>query len=159
MSCLHGISAQASCKGDIFWWAWVEGHGEMEGSLYQRDQGYCAVSLRSYANPLKSGLRKLLIVSGIVPSMMAKIWWKCVRIWQMEIRSTSGFIKTKPHIIQMTFRTLAIGSNQESRSWRKRGRGSWLWSPASSASDMETSCCHRIWWRQMQRSHLWSTLK
>jgi len=45
----------------------------MEGSLYQRDQGYCAVSLRSHANPLKSGLRKLLIVSGIVPSMMAKI--------------------------------------------------------------------------------------
>jgi hypothetical protein len=51
----------------------VEGCGETEGGLYQRAKGYCTVSPRSHADPLKSGLRIFLIVSDIVPLIMAKI--------------------------------------------------------------------------------------
>jgi hypothetical protein len=47
--------------------------GEVEGRIYQRDQGYRTVSLRSHANPLKSGLRNCLIIADIMPPMMVKI--------------------------------------------------------------------------------------
>jgi hypothetical protein len=51
----------------------MEGYGDAEGGIYPRDEKYHTVSLRSHANPLKSGLRTFLIVADIVPPMMAKI--------------------------------------------------------------------------------------
>ena len=45
----------------------------MEGGIYPRDEEYCTISLRSYTNPLKSGLRPFLIIADTVPPMMVKI--------------------------------------------------------------------------------------
>jgi len=52
-------------------WSSLSNQGGEEG-LYQRDKRYYTMSLRSYADPLKSGLRILLIVLDIVPLMIAK---------------------------------------------------------------------------------------